>query len=238
MKRSSLIWVTIICIILGFTLTAQLRTQAEITYEMPTKRLEEMVSLLKQAESERDTLREQVHTLNAKLNDMINKESNMADIREELQQVQMAAGLTELEGPGIAITLNDSNQAAQQGQEPSLFLIHDEDLLKLVNELKAAEAEAITINGHRIVTSTEIRCAGPTISVNNTRIAPPYVIHAIGDPETLEAALKMRGGVMEILQYWNIQVQVEKKDTLTLPAYIGSRSFRFARPAEAGKEEN
>ncbi len=229
MKRNSLIWVTLICIILGFTLTAQLRTQAEIIGNVPTKRLEEMVSLLKQAESERDTLREQVYTLSAKLNDMIDDESRIADVREELQQARMAAGLTELSGPGVVITLNDSIQAAHPGQEPSLFLIHDEDILKLVNELKAAEAEAITINGHRVVASTEIRCAGPAISVNNTRITPPYIVMGIGDPDTLETALKMRGGVIEILQYWNIQIQIEKKESLALPAYIGSRPFRFAR---------
>ncbi len=82
---------------------------------------------------------------------------------------------------------------AQAGARSKLILIHDEDLLKLVNELKAAGAEAITVNEQRVVASTEIRCAGPTISVNNNRISPPYVIQAIGDPAGLESALKMRG---------------------------------------------
>ena len=144
----------------------------------------------------------------------------------------MAAGFTEVQGPGLLITLSDSTRVAQTGQDPNLFLIHDEDLLKLTNELKASGAEAIALNGHRLVASTEIRCAGPTISVNNTRISPPYVVEAIGDPAGLESALKMRGGIVETMQFWGIQVTMEKKDQLQLPAYVGSHTFKFAQPVD------
>lgn len=233
MKRSSQIWITIICVMLGVILTAQLRTQAGIRQEIPTKRVEEMASLLKQAESERDSLRSEVHKLQAQLNEVINQEKSItARIQEELEQARGAAGFMDMEGPGLIITLKDSTRAAQPGQDPNLFLIHDEDLLKLVNEIKAAGAEAIAVNDQRVVASTEIRCAGPTISVNNTRIGPPYVIQAIGDPAGLESALKMRGGIIETMQFWGIQVQMEKKDHLVLPAYVGSHALKFARPVD------
>ncbi|MDI3521850.1 MAG: hypothetical protein PWP43_32, partial [Bacillota bacterium] len=215
MKRSSQLWITFICIILGVILTAQLRTQASLRGNIPTKRIEEMASLLKQAESERDALRVQVNKLTAQLDEVMTKEESVtAGMQEELERVRLMAGLIPLEGPGIVVTLNDSTRVAQPGQDPNLFLIHDEDLLKLVNELKAAGAEAVTVNGQRVVASTEIRCAGPTISVNNTRIAPPYVVQAIGDPDGLETAIKMRGGILETVQFWGIQVQIEKKDKL------------------------
>ncbi|MDK2926354.1 MAG: hypothetical protein PWR31_44 [Bacillota bacterium] len=231
MKRSSQLWITFICIILGVILTAQLRTQASLRGNIPTKRIEEMASLLKQAESERDALRVQVNKLTAQLDEVMTKEESVtAGMQEELERVRLMAGLIPLEGPGIVVTLNDSTRVAQPGQDPNLFLIHDEDLLKLVNELKAAGAEAVTVNGQRVVASTEIRCAGPTISVNNTRIAPPYVVQAIGDPDGLETAIKMRGGILETVQFWGIQVQIEKKDKLILPAYVGSPTWHFARP--------
>ncbi|HHY93208.1 MAG TPA: DUF881 domain-containing protein [Firmicutes bacterium] len=230
MKRSSQLWITFICIILGVILTAQLRTQASLRNAIPTKRIEEMASLLKQAESERDALRAQVNKLTAQLDEVMNQEKSVTSgMQEELERARMLAGLSPVEGPGLVVTLNDSTRVAQPGQDPNLFLIHDEDLLKLVNELKAAGAEAVTVNDQRVVASTEIRCAGPTISVNNTRIAPPYVVQAIGDPDSLETAIRMRGGILETVQFWGIQVQIEKKEKLTLPAFVGAQAFHFAR---------
>lgn len=238
MKQKNLIWITLVCIILGLTLTAQFRTQAGIhSDDIPTKRLEEMTDLLKQAESERDALRTQVHKLTVQIDDLLSAGNPSDKFQKELKEVRMAAGLTALQGPGISITLNDSTRTVQAGQDPNLFLIHDEDLLKLVNELKAAGAEAVAINEQRVVASTEIRCAGPTISVNNTRIAPPYVVQALGSPETLDASLHMRGGIMDTFLFWGIQIHMEKMDNLTLPAYVGSHTFKYARPVtEEGKE--
>ncbi|NMB41161.1 MAG: DUF881 domain-containing protein [Firmicutes bacterium] len=238
MKRDSLIWITLVCIILGLAITAQFRTQAGLKSDIPTKRLEEMTDLLKQAETERDALREQVYELTVQINDILSTKSSPSDdLQEELKRVQMLAGLTELEGPGIVVTLNDSSLTVQPGQDPSLFLIHDDDLLKLINELKAAGAEAIAINGQRIVGSSEIRCAGPTISVNNTRIAPPYVVQAIGSPEALESSLNMRGGIIDTFKFWGIQVQIQKEDSLVLPSYIGSHHFQYARKTDGGEEK-
>jgi uncharacterized protein YlxW (UPF0749 family) len=236
-KRSNLIWITLVCIILGLTLTAQFRTQAGIRSDIPTKRLEEMTDLLKQAESERDALRTQVHKLTVQINDLLSAKNPADKFQEELKEIQMAAGLTPLQGPGIIITLDDSARTVQAGQDPNLFLIHDDDLLKLVNELKAAGAEAIAINEQRVVTSTEIRCAGPTISVNNTRIAPPYVVQAIGSPEALDSSLNMRGGIMDTFQFWGIQIQIQKTDNLTLPAYVGSHTFNYAQPVSKEEKE-
>jgi uncharacterized protein YlxW (UPF0749 family) len=109
--------------------------------------------------------------------------------------------------------------------------------LKVVNELKAAGAEALSINGQRIISTSEIRCAGPTVSVNNVRSAPPYVIQAIGNPQTLDASLKMRGGVVETLKFWGIQVQTAIEKNLVIPGYNGTFAFDYAKPVEEGKEK-
>ena len=71
MKRGNLVWITLVCVILGLIITAQLRTQAGIKSDIPTKRLEEMTNLLKQAETERDALRDQVHDLTVQLDDIL-----------------------------------------------------------------------------------------------------------------------------------------------------------------------
>jgi uncharacterized protein YlxW (UPF0749 family) len=86
------------------------------------------------------------------------------------------------------------------------------------------------MNEQRLIASSEIRCAGPTLSVNNTRYSPPYEIRAIGEPQTLENSLRMRGGVMETLQFWGIQVVVKKQDEVKVPAYKGTFRFEYAKP--------
>ena len=116
------------------------------------------------------------------------------------------------------------------------LLSYDDDLLKVINELKAAGAEALSVNEQRLIATSEIRCAGPTVSVNNHRSSPPYVIKAIGDPKTLDAALKMRGGVVETLKFWGIQVAINVvEDKLEIPAYSGTFRYEYAKPIKGGK---
>ncbi|MBQ1249641.1 MAG: DUF881 domain-containing protein, partial [Selenomonadales bacterium] len=120
-------------------------------------------------------------------------------------------------------------------ENPNLYVIHDDDLLKVINELRAAGAEAISVNGQRLIATSEIRCAGPTLSVNNTRYTPPYEILAIGDPKTLDNALKMRGGIVETLRFWGIQINISKSDNIVVPAYKSSFRFDHARAVESGE---
>jgi uncharacterized protein YlxW (UPF0749 family) len=132
--------------------------------------------------------------------------------------------------------LNDSNTALQPGQNPNLYVLHDEDVLRVLNELRAAGAEVMAINGERLLSTSEVRCIGPTILVNKVRrVAAPFVITAVGEPDTMISALKMRGGVVDTLQqFWGIQVTVKRLNQVTIPAYRGSRVFTHAR--EVGGE--
>lgn len=84
------------------------------------------------------------------------------------------AGLCAVEGPGIMVTLNDSKQKVKLGDNQNLYIVHDEDLLRVINELRAAGAEAIAINDQRLVSRSEIRCVGPTVTVNGKMFGPPF----------------------------------------------------------------
>ena len=95
----------------------------------------------------------------------------------------------------------------------------------------------MSINGQRLTGTSEIRCAGPTLSVNNVRSAPPYKIHAIGDPESLEKSIKMRGGVEDTLKVWGIQIDVKKEEHVEVPAYKGAASFKYAKAIETLSDE-
>jgi uncharacterized protein YlxW (UPF0749 family) len=226
--RQGQVAIAMVCVVLGVMLALQFRTTQDIRSSVPFQRIEDLSQRLNQTEKERDALLKQVHELS--------QASEGETAVKENMNVRMGAGVVALTGPGVVITIDDSKRAAKPGENANLYLIHDDDILKVINEMWAAGAEAISINEQRLVASSEIRCAGPTLSVNNTRYSPPYEIRAIGDQTTLENALKMRGGVVETLQFWGIQVSIKKQDLVDIPAYKGPFHFEYAQPVkEAGK---
>ncbi|WP_251449059.1 DUF881 domain-containing protein [Vermiculatibacterium agrestimuris] len=152
-------------------------------------------------------------------------------LRAELEKLEITAGLVEVTGPGVSVILSDSAAVNTTGDEAN-YLIHDSDLLSVVNELRSAGAEAISLNGERLLATSEIRCTGAVVTVNGRRYAAPYVIFAIGDPATLYNALTMRNGVVDILGQWRIQVQVAASEALTIPKYQGAVEYRYAKGVE------
>ena len=137
-----------------------------------------------------------------------------------------------VEGEGVIITMNDSTDTAKNGENQNLYVIHDDDILRVINELRAAGAEAISINGQRLTATSEIRCAGPTLSVNNIRSAAPFEISAIGDKKNLANAVKMRGGVAETLSVWGIALDIKISDKILIPAYNGTTKNLYAKIAD------
>ena len=148
----------------------------------------------------------------------------------------MTAGRTDVEGPGVAVILEDSTQSNVTGDEAD-YLIHDNDLLSVVNELRSAGAEAISLNGERLLANSEIRCTGAVVTVNGRRYAAPYVIFAIGNPDTLYSALTMRNGVVDVLSQWGISVKVTASDLLLIPKYNGTVEYQYAHTVVPESEE-
>ena len=222
--RKGQLSIALVCVVLGIMLAVQFRATQGIRSNVTYQRIEDLSAQLKAIEQERDGLLEEVHELRQKVGG-----------GEEFQNIKMGAGIVDLRGPGVVVTIDDSQKIAKAGENPNLYVIHDDDLLKVINELRAAGAEAISINWQRLIATSEIRCAGPTLSVNNTRYTPPYEILAIGDPKTLDNALKMRGGIVETLRFWGIQISISKMDNIVVPAYKSSFRFDHARPIEPGE---
>ncbi|MBQ9614985.1 MAG: DUF881 domain-containing protein [Selenomonadaceae bacterium] len=216
-----------VCMVLGFMLAVQFRTTQDIKGNVPFQRVEELSARLLETEQERDGLREELKLLRE------NTASSMGT-----DELRKQAGFTALEGEGIIVRMDDSTMTSKAGENPNLYLIHDDDLLRVINELRAAGAEAISVNGQRLIGTSEIRCAGPTLSVNNVRSSAPFEIRAIGEKKTLENAIKMRGGVAETLKVWGIQLETELSDNVRVPAYKGSLKFVYGHEiAEQGEAQ-
>ena len=231
-RRGSQAALTIIFALFGFMLATQFRARPPIAGNLQLQRAEELSVLLKVAEQERDTLRAEVEALRGKVTEMLAGEDQVKVLQEELAKARVLAGLTAVKGPGVVAEMSDSQKARPKGQDADAFLIHYDDVLKLVNELFASGAEAASVNGQRVVATTEIRCVGPVIMINGVRTGAPFIILAIGDPETLENSLKMRGGIVESLSFWGIEVKVRTEQEMIIPAYQGALTFRFAQPVK------
>ncbi|MBW3634873.1 MAG: DUF881 domain-containing protein [Armatimonadetes bacterium] len=158
--------------------------------------------------------------------------SQVAALNSQIKDLQMAAGLTPVSGPGIRITLSDNPNAAKVTSTMPVVsegwgLVHDYDLLQVVNELRSAKADAIAVRGpggqtFRLTSYTPIRCVGPVVYVNWEPVAAPFTIEAVGDPATLKSVLNMPNGIVDNLRNNGaVGVKVEAVNDLKLPAATG-----------------
>jgi uncharacterized protein YlxW (UPF0749 family) len=166
----------------------------------------------------------------------------------DLQKANLLAGLVAVTGPGVVVTLKDSKnpppKPADMSQESYVemtrpYLIHDQDIQAVINELRAAGAEAIAVNDQRVVATTAVRCVGPTVLVNTVPTnGSPVKIQAIGDADTMVTALTMPGGVADQYKITDPSMfAIERAKNLTLPAYAGAMPIRHAQPAPEAKAQ-
>ena len=136
-------------------------------------------------------------------------DSELEQAQQKIIEGNKLTGMTEVTGPGVIITLTDGTGIATSTLNPSQLIVHDLDILSVVNELINAGAEAISINDQRWVFTTAISCRGNTIDINGERIGAPFVIKAIGLPEYL-AGLERVGGYLELMRGQGVGVNLEK----------------------------
>lgn len=157
--------------------------------------------------------------------------TELEQLENEIKGGNKILGLSEVTGDGIIITVNDST-SLNIFDDPNLLVVHDIDLINIVNELKSVGAEAISINGQRIVTTSAIECDGNVVLINGQKIAAPFVIKAIGFPESLKG-INMLGSYVYNLKYdRHLEVKIETSDSLkqkiTIPKYTGVIKFEYA----------
>lgn len=238
-KNHGVVAVTLVFVIVGYLLASQLQSVRVNTQEDATTagRLETLQGLYNQEVEKTESLERQLAQTKEELT-LYRKQASEGSVegealRAELEKMELTAGVVEVTGPGVTVILSDSTATNTTGDEAN-YLIHDSDLLSVVNELRSAGAEAISLNGERLLATSEIRCTGAVVTVNGRRYAAPYVIFAIGDSGTLYNALTMRNGVVDILSQWHIQVQVSTSEQLTIPKYQGTVEYQYAKPVEEG----
>lgn len=155
--------------------------------------------------------------------------SELEEAKNQINDGNKVIGLTEVTGPGVIFTVADSDIDPNTVADSSYLLVHDSDILKIVNELKNAGAEAISINEQRIILTSSIICGGNIININGEKTGSPFEIKAIGSPEAL-ANLSRPGGTLSILKDRGVKVSDLKKiNNITIPKYSGVLNFKYLR---------
>ena len=194
-KHIGKVSISVVCVILGILLALQFKSVRENNQVdgLNTTRVQTMQNLLDEAREQNDRLLEQVKEMRKEVQSYreaaagSSEQSDQA-LLDEIAYLQLAAGMTDVVGPGIEVVLEDSTAANTSGDEAD-YLIHDSDILSVVNELRDAGAEALSLNGNRILATSEIRCSGSVVTINGRRTSAPFVIDAIGDTDTMFNAL-------------------------------------------------
>ncbi|WP_234119997.1 DUF881 domain-containing protein [Clostridium hydrogenum] len=170
-------------------------------------------------ESDINDLKEQYFNLNQKINDLTKTTNDMSStnqqMKDELDLDKMAVGNVDIEGQGIEITLNDGGgefTGTVKNFNTVADMIHDHDIRYVVNDLRCAGAEAISINGQRILSNSEIYCNAEFILVNGIKTGAPFDIRAIGDMDKLQDYMLSERGYLNYLKLrgeGNITIDLE-----------------------------
>ncbi len=237
LSRQALV-LAVLALGLGMLIAANWQSKAKApvtTEEYPRQIVADTIGRL---ETEQAELKRQIAELRKSIAERqeqaVAEKATLAGINEVLEQQKIAAGVVPLKGPGLRVVLDDSAiKSIPAGDDPAFYIVHEFQLRDVVNLLWSAGAEAIAVNGERLVSTTSIYCVGSTILVNNTRLSAPYTVDAIGDPQALEEALNNPNNLKSLktrVKVYGVQFRSMRQREITIPAFSGSLVIRYAAP--------
>lgn len=181
--------------------------------------IEERANLYKEIGNLKENNNEVKGKINKYMKDDEKNDKILEDMKAQISDYEMFAGLSQVEGPGIVLKINDASINLQTDSQFEVTdkIFHDNDMALVLNELRKAGAEAISVNNHRVVPWTGVICNWAFIGFqDNTMESAPFSIYAIGDPEKLKTALLEDGSHVKELMIRKLYVDIEEKDKITL----------------------
>ena len=237
MKIRNQIAIGIVCIFLGIILAMQYKVfqdslvGGDSLFKKQTDLTNELFALKEEKETLILELNEAYATLSAIEESASKDNAIIKNLTDTVHEYEILAGMTEVFGEGVIITID--NPPADQNTLVDVNIVNQyEQVVKLVNDLNAAGAEAISINEQRIIALSEIRAAGASINVNFVPQTTPLVIKAIGKKSALEGALTFRYGQVTLLREASLLVDVKTVDEVIIPRYHGLLNFQYVKTVE------
>lgn len=221
--RRTEITVMIISIIVGFLLVTQLRGQAIVSSELPQQSERDLSEIVHELNTDTNVLREELAELQIKLYRYQREEEDekaiLSEAQDNLNSLKILAGLVKTKGPGIKISITDSEQ-----------VLNTFDFLDVIQELKVGGAEAISVNNLRVTEECYFQTKNGRIYIDGKKTSSPYEIEAIGEPETLYQAIDLTGGCKDKLtSLEGVVLSVTREGDLTIPASKKKKKVKYTK---------
>lgn len=195
----------------GLTAKVENHTGALKSQDPISQKIQKVQKELNLAESQNANLESELIIINHSITQALTNKQN-----KEILKLAKLAGLHKETGKGIIIQIKDNEKPLQADETPGNGIIHNTDLVSIINEMWAAGATAVSINNKRITAGSQISCIGPTILINKERVVPPFVIKALGEQEKLFN--KLNKGYVQNLGTNGIKYIIEKYNGIEIPA--------------------
>lgn len=239
-KKLSIYYFLFVAIFTGYFLSVQLNSNITAYKGIVTiPEILDMKNEIENVKKESQTLASTINEAKLKLRDYEDSiktgEGLYENMKQEVNLAKIYSDYKKMVGPGIIISLDDSVEEVGEEENLDMYLIHDVDILEIINELRAAGAEAISINDERVTATSNIKCGGPTINIDGKRHAVPFIIKAIGDPKTLVASATAPAGYIDLMEYYGIRIDIQKVEKLTINAYNGRYKLNYQTKTEGGE---
>ncbi|WP_432664780.1 DUF881 domain-containing protein [Wukongibacter baidiensis] len=229
--RYSRVTILFLTILLGFLISVQIKNLNNRDKYASIDDITEYKQIIEKEEAEIENIKFVIEDYKARINEFSDTKIKDGDIskllEKEIKEYKTVSGFTDVYGPGVTIIIDDATRELVEGENPNWLLVHDADILNIINDLRVAGAEAISINGQRVLSSTEISCSGYTVEINGVDYGHPYIIRAIGEPRYLEAAINGPNTTGFWLKAFGIFVEVNTKTYIKIPKYDEDISFKY-----------
>lgn len=230
-----------VCVILGIIIAIQYKTVNSLVGPdfVPSQKNKELVNEISKSEEEKEALMNELTNLENKIQKYESEVSEESDyvkeLSKELSKYKMFAGYSEVEGQGIEIIIN--NPDAEDSYGYPISIVEDyEYLLDIISYLNVTGSESIAINDLRYTSFTEMLMAGDHLNINNKPIGVPITIKSIGPADDLETALRMNGGIIDLMESYGYKIEINKKENIKIPRYTEIKEFKYAEPISAEEE--
>jgi uncharacterized protein YlxW (UPF0749 family) len=239
-SRSRTRWsilVPVIALVAGLLFTTSARTSGGTS--LREDRTPQLTSLISDRKRQVDAAAEAESQLRAAVDADTSRlgqtDSTVATAQNKVNSLLGAAGLEAVHGPALTVELNDAprraGEALPQGATVDDLVVHQQDVQAVVNALWAGGAEAMTIMGVRVISTSAVRCVGNTLLLQGRVYSPPFVITAIGDPQAMQRALNSSptvGIYRQAVAAFGLGYSVRTETDVKLPAYDGSTALQYA----------
>ena len=225
-------------LLFGLLVSVQWRTQLERS-ELTVRYNAPLLDAAKSLQNEQEALKTQLADLRSQLDAIqrgaATQSTASRDLQARIEELRSASGLTERTGEGVQIVLDDARATTAQSGNVDKSICHSTDLTDIINAAWRGGAQAIAVNGERVVGTTSVYCVGSTIMVNGTLMSPAFTVTVIGPQNELLSAYDDPNELKDIKQrrdVYGLGFRVTRASGLRVPAYAGALNVRVATPTE------